>query len=97
MVDAGHRVKPTPAEVEAREQNRHEYEQRLERKEYKRRHTQAKRQEAKEMGLCKGCRNPAISGQTRCETCAEKHRESRRRWQAQRKRKPQAPGQTKFF
>ena len=82
-------MEPTPAEVEAREQNRHEYElkraQRPERKEQKRRHAQAKRQEAKSLGLCVACGAPPIPDQTRCPTCAEKHRVSRRRSNATRR------------
>ena len=70
-------MEPTPAEVEAREQNRHEYEQRPERKENKLRHAQAKWQEAKSLGLCVACGAPPIPDQTRCcPTCAEKHRVS---------------------
>ena len=69
------RVEPTPAEVEAREQNRHEYEQRQERKETKLRHAQAKRQEAKSLGLCVACGAPPIPDQTRCKVCAEQHRQ----------------------
>ena len=78
-------MEPTPAEVEAREQNRHEYEQRPERKENKLRHAQAKRQEAKSLGLCVACGAPPIPDQTRCFSCAEVHRQSRRRSDAKRK------------
>ena len=64
----------TPAEVEAREQNRHEYElkraERPERKEHKRRHAQAKRQEAKSLGLCVACGAPPIPDQTSPTICA---------------------------
>ena len=83
-------MEPTPAEVEAREQNRHEYElkraKRPERKENKLRHAQAKRQEAKSLGLCVACGAPPIPDQTRCcPTCAEKHRVSRMRSNATRR------------
>ena len=78
-------MEPTPAEVEAREQNRHEYERRPERKENKLRHAQAKRQEAKSLGLCVACGAPPIPDQTRCFSCAEVHRQSRRRSDAKRK------------
>ena len=78
-------MEPTPAEVEAREQNRHEYEQRPERKENKLRHAQAKRQEAKSLGLCVACGAPPIPGQTRCFSCGEPHRQSRRRSDAMRR------------
>ena len=57
------RVEPTPAEVEAREQNRREYEQRPERKEQKRRYTAARRQAAKSLGLCVDCGTPPHTGQ----------------------------------
>ena len=91
------RVEPTPAEVEAREQNRHEYElkraERPERKEHKRRHAQAKRQEAKSLGLCIACGAPHIPDQMRCETCAEQHRVGRQRWYAERKAKERASQQ----
>ena len=35
------------------------------------------RQKLKEAGLCRDCRQPAILGQTRCLSCADKHRQSR--------------------
>ena len=50
-----------------------------ERKEFKRQYQRKQDQIAKETGKCKGCSDPAIPGQTRCETCAEKHRQSRRK------------------
>ena len=34
---------------------------------------------AKELGLRRDCSNKAIPDQTRCETCAEKQRQARRR------------------
>ena len=46
---------------------------------------QRRAQEAKGLGLCTTCRRPAIPDQTRCETCAEAHRQSRRRSDAKRK------------
>ena len=36
------------------------------------------RRKLKDSGLCKDCRQPAIPGQTRCPSCVEKHRQSRR-------------------
>ena len=39
---------------------------------------QKKRERAKELGPCRNCSKPAIPGQSRCETCAEHHRQSRR-------------------
>ena len=50
-----------------------------ERMEYRRLLAQERRQKAKELGKCKSCSNPAKPGQTRCPTCAEKHRESKQR------------------
>ena len=86
-------MEPTPAEVEAREQNRHEHEQRQKRKENKLRHAQAKRQEAKSLGLCVACGAPPIPDQTRCEICAEQHRVGQQRWYAERKSKERASQQ----
>ena len=70
-------MEPTPAEVEAREQNRHEYEQRQKRKELKRRITQDRRDKAKSLRLCVACGAPPIPDQTRYELCAEQHRQYR--------------------
>ena len=56
-----------------------------ERKEYQRLHEQKKRERAKELGPCRNCSKPAIPGQSRCETCAEHHRQSRRRSDANRR------------
>ena len=68
---------------------RREYEQvrsqHPERKEYQRLHEQKKRERAKELGLCRNCSKPAIPGQSRCETCAGNHRQSRRRSDANRR------------
>ena len=96
------RVEPTPAEVEAREQNRHEYElkraERPERKELLRQIAQAKRKEAKSLGLCVGCGAPPIPDQTRCETCAEQHRQHRRQARERAKQqREQASGQARIF
>lgn len=69
--------------------NRREHEhlrrQHPERREAHRRIAQERRQKAKELGLCRDCRAEAISGQTRCETCAEKHRISRRTYDVKRR------------
>ena len=68
----------TPEELELRRQRRREYEknrnQRPERKQYAREREKNKRQRAKELGLCCTCSQPAISSQTRCPSCAAKHR-----------------------
>ena len=37
-----------------------------------------KLEDAKSLGLCRHCREPAIEGQTRCQQCAERHRARRR-------------------
>ena len=70
-------------------QARHEYERTRskspERMEYRRLHQKKRVQDAKVLGLCTRCRRPAIPGQTRCETCAEAHRQSRRRNDANRR------------
>ena len=77
-----HRTVLSPAENEAKREERLEYDrtrsQRPERMEYRRLREQIRRQRAKALGLCRSCSNPAIPGQTRCLTCAEKHRQSRR-------------------
>ena len=84
-----HRTELTPPEAEAKREERLEYErqrnQTPERREHHRLHAQERRRKAKELGLCKSCPNPAKPGQTRCPTCAEKHRESRIRSKAKRR------------
>ena len=69
---------PTPVELQERQERRREYEknrnQRPERKQYAREREKNKRQRAKELGLCRTCSQPAISNQTRCPSCAAKHR-----------------------
>ena len=51
---------------------------------------QKRRQKAKELGLCRHCSNEAIPGQTRCETCAEKHRQAYRKSDADRRASSQS-------
>ena len=83
----------TPEEIAAAEEKRQvarrEYEQarnrNTERREYNRRLAQEQRRKAKESGKCRNCPAPAITGQTRCTTCAENHRQSRRRRDARRR------------
>ena len=76
---------------EERIRRRHAYEtgrnKTPERQEYLRTLAQKRRQKAKEAGLCRSCPNPAIPDQTRCEVCAEKHRVSRTKWQAEHRAK----------
>ena len=70
-------------------ERREEYErarsQKPERKQYRRQYNRKLSKIAHETGKCKHCPNPAILGQTRCETCAERHREYRRRSDAKQK------------
>ena len=67
---------------QSQEAGKREYERKRrqtpEHKEQKRGYTQAKRQEAKSHGLRVTCWAPTIPGETRCETCAEQHRQYRR-------------------
>ena len=95
------RVEPTPAEVEARAENRRKYDQKrrqtLERKELHRRVAQARRDEAKSLGLCKDCANVAIPDLTRCETCNAKHQASRSRRTAKENAAARHSGQSTMF
>ena len=72
---------PNPTKVKARAENGRKYElkrpQTPERKELQRRSSQARRAEAKSLGLCRDCRNPAIHDQTRCQACRDKHNRNR--------------------
>ena len=83
------RTEPDPSLAEDRKRKRAEYErarsQTPERMEYRRLLAQEKRQRAKELGKCRTCSNQATPSQTRCPTCAEKHRQSRRRNDAERR------------
>ena len=94
------RAQPTPAE--ARADNRRKYDQNRnqtpERKELHRPVAQDRRDEAKALGLCKDCPNPAIPNRARCETCTAKRRHPRR--QAKNRavqQRNEASGQTTFF
>ena len=100
------RVEPTPEQLEERRQKRLAYDlkrsQTPERKERRRRNAQARRDEAKHLGLCVDCGAPPVPEQTRCETCAANHRVSRRQYQKRAKNqavqeKIEASGQTRFF
>ena len=75
------RAKQTPEQRQEYERARN---QTPERKEYNRRLAQEQRQEAKELGQCRNCSEPAILNQTRCPRCAAAHRQSRRRSDARR-------------
>ena len=71
---------PTRTPEEQRE-SRRTYEQARsqtpDRKEYRRLHARQVLREKKEKGQCRGCPNPAIPGQTRCEVCRDKHNRNR--------------------
>ena len=83
----------TPEDITAAEEKsrvaRREYDEKRnksqDRREYHRGYAQEQRQKAKELGKCRDCSKPAIPGQTRCPTCAENHRQSRRRNERQQK------------
>ena len=66
---------------EERAQRRRAYEQARSklphRRELKRRKEKERHEQAKELGLCRTCRNPAMPGQTRCQDCIEKRRPQR--------------------
>ena len=88
------RTKPTQTKEKANSANQQEYghlrQQRSDRREAQRKWAQENRQKAKQFGLCRDCRNEAIPGQTRCETCAESHRQARRRSDAERSARKKA-------
>ena len=44
-----------------------------------------KLEDAKSLGLCRHCREPAIEGQTRCQQCAERHRVRSREYDGKRR------------
>ena len=73
----------TPMTAEAKAEARRQYDntrsQSPELQEAHRRYTKEKREQQKSLGLCRSCPNPAIPGQIRCPTCAEEHRQARRR------------------
>ena len=51
-------------------------------------------QERKEKGQCRGCSNPPIPGQTRCEACRDKHRVSRQKYDANRRKEAKKTAST---
>ena len=69
------RVRITPEE---RAQRRRAYDQTKSklphRREQRRVHAREGHRQAKELGLCRTCRSPAIPGQTRCQDCTRKRR-----------------------
>ena len=80
---------PKPASGASKSQSRKEHDrlrsQRQERKETFSKAARDARQRAKQLGICRHCRDQAIPGQTRCETCAENHRVARRKNDAERR------------
>ena len=93
---------PTPAEVEARKENRHEYDRNRnntpERKDLHRRVVQTRRDEAKKLGICKDCPNPTVPNRARCENCTTKHQQTRKRAKNRAtQQKIQASGQATFL
>ncbi len=74
---------------ETARETRQEYEQARnrtpERRAYRLRHAEEQRQRAKLLGKCQKCSKTAIPGETRCPTCAEANRQSRRRSDARRR------------
>ena len=90
------RAKRTPEQRQEYERARN---QTPERREYNRRYAQEQRQQAKQLGKCRDCPEPAITGQTRCPVCGEAHRQSRRRSDDKRRatakgNPPRVPGGT---
>ena len=75
------RPKPAEVGVEAKSRDPLEHERKWssppERREQHRLQEQERRRRAKALGLCRDCPNPAIPDQTRCPTCANRHRVSR--------------------
>ena len=65
------------------------------RREIQRTNHKEKLANAKASGLCRDCGEPAIEEQTRCEKCAEKHRVSRRKNDAERRAKANEANQLK--
>ena len=76
------RAKQTPEQRQEYERARN---QTPERREYNRSYAQEQRRIAKEANKCRDCSKHAIPGKTRCEACAESHRQSRRRSDAKRR------------
>ena len=92
---------PNPTEIQERQrlETRREYDkrrdQRPERHQSARDRQKKRRQRAKELGICKHCSKPAIPEQTRCPSCAEKHRQQCRSAKAKRQAVKTAARQNK--
>ena len=76
------KVKKTPEQCQEYDRAR---QQTPERQEYQRQNRRKSNKLAKENGKCVSCPNQAIEGQTRCEACAEQHRQSHRRSKEKKK------------
>ena len=80
---------PRPQRPKPPKKDRQEYDktrsQTPERRAYRRRYAQQKRERQKYLGQCRSCSSRAIPGQTRCSTCAEKHSEYKRQSKAKRR------------
>ena len=73
-----------------RKRRDHRRSQNAERKEQRSLWNKLQRRKARESGLCRHCGEPASPSQTRCETCAEKNRVYRRKWEAGKKEKQES-------
>ena len=85
--------KAEPVRIASTPTDRREYERRRrqhpERQEFQRQSQKRVREKRKASGLCKDCRQPAISGQTRCQACAEKRRAKDKEARARKKAETQ--------
>ena len=72
-------TEPTQERLETRRVYDRARNQTPNRKAYNQEHQRKYRRQNIEKGLCRDCRKPAIEGQTRCETCRDKHRARCRR------------------
>ena len=70
--------KLTPVKTKQAAKPRKDRRTHQDRKEYQRAAQAKRRAEHKALGLCRDCSNHSILGQTRCSSCAEQHRLSRR-------------------
>ena len=78
--------KPAPTKTKQSPKPRKDHRTYQDREEYYRARQSKRRSEHISLGLCVKCSAPAISGQTRCGSCAEKHhRASRRKLEAQQR------------
>lgn len=94
------RLEPPQDKSSIYPEDRTEYEslrnQRPERQEFNRRWIAEKRRRSRELGLCRDCPNPpkpALPGAARCEECAEKHRQYRRKYDKEKRAKAKAEGE----